>query len=82
MLFFLEVKPEFISDISDTKKPTWQYSLARSTLGFSKDGNQLKRHFSSWFWLLGCHWEAQLMPGCRPECAASVTQCWCWDNGQ
>lgn len=49
ILSLLEVKPEFISDISDTQKPAWQH---RNTLGFSKDGNQLKRLFpagpSSW----------------------------------
>lgn len=71
ILSLLEVKPEFISDISDTQKLAWQH---RNTLGFSKDGNQLKRHFSSWSQLLGCPWEAQLMPGCIPECSAGVTQ--------
>lgn len=72
ILSLLEVKPEFISDISDTEKPAWQHSLARNTLGFSKDGNQLKTHFSSWSQLLGCPWEAQLMPRCSPECCAGA----------
>lgn len=74
ILSLLEVKPEFISDINNTQKPAWQHSLVRNTLGFSKDGNQLKRHFSSWSQLLRCPWEAQLMPRCIPECSAGVTQ--------
>lgn len=45
MLFFLEVKPEFISDIGDTEKLAWQHSLARSTLGFSKKRKPSKKTF-------------------------------------
>lgn len=70
ILSLLEVKPEFTSDISDTKKPAWQHSLARNILSFSKDRNQLRRHSSSWSELLGCPWEAQLLPRCSPECPA------------